>query len=128
LLILVGAAVARLRTTGVGRAMIAVRDNETAAATMSLSPRRVKMSAFVISGMIAGLAGYFYGGLLVEFNDAVRPAYLQVSLSLVVMVVLGGVTTVSGAVLGALWVQGIPYLFGPNIGFLSSALGVLVVL
>src|SRR5207248_7069860 len=84
--------------------------------------------AFVLSGMIAGVAGFFYGGLLVDSTAAVRPAPIQQSLSLVVMVILGGVTTVTGAVLGALWVRGIPYAFGTNVGLLSSALGVLVVL
>jgi len=128
LLVVVAFFVHRLRSTGIGRAMIAVRDNEPSAVTLSLSPRRVKMVAFILSGMIAGTAGYFYGGLLVEFADAVKPAPIQTSLSLVVMVILGGVTTVTGAVLGALWVQGIPYAFGANIGLLSSGFGVLAVL
>ena len=128
LLVLMAMAVYRLRQTGLGRAMIAVRDNEPAAASLSLSPRKLKMVAFVLSGMIAGIAGYFYGGLLVEFSSAVRPAPIDLSLNLVVMVVLGGVTTVTGSVLGAMWVKGIPYAFGPNAGLLSAALGVLVVL
>ena len=128
LLVVMGLAVYRLRQTGLGRAMVAVRDNEPAAASLSLSPRKVKMVAFVLSGMIAGIAGYFYGGLLVEFSNAVRPAPIEFSLTLVVMVVLGGVTTVTGSVLGAAWVKGIPYAFGTNAGLLSAALGVLVVL
>ena len=128
LLVVMAAAVYRLRQTGLGRAMIAVRDNEPAAASLSLSPRKVKMVAFVLSGMIAGIAGYFYGGLLVEFARAVRPSPIDLSLTLVVMVVLGGVTTVTGSVLGAMWVKGIPYAFGTNAGLLSAALGVLVVL
>jgi ABC-type branched-subunit amino acid transport system ATPase component/ABC-type branched-subunit amino acid transport system permease subunit len=127
-LVLTAFAVHRLRSTGIGRAMLAVRDNEPAAATMSLSPRRVKLIAFVISGMIAGAAGYLYGGLLVDSTAAVRPAPIQLSLSLVVMVVLGGVTTVTGPILGAMWVRGVPYAFGATAGLLSSALGVLVIL
>jgi ABC-type branched-subunit amino acid transport system ATPase component/ABC-type branched-subunit amino acid transport system permease subunit len=126
LLVVTSAMVFRLRRTGIGRAMIAVRDNEPAAATLSLSPRRVKIVAFVLSGLIAGLAGYFYGGLLVNFGAALSGT--QRSITLVVMVILGGVTSVTGAILGALWVQGIPYAFGTNAGLLSSALGVLVVL
>jgi ABC-type branched-subunit amino acid transport system ATPase component len=43
-------------------------------------------------------------------------------------VILGGVTTITGAVLGALWVKGIPYFLSPNWGLLTSGLGVLVVL
>src|SRR5207248_7604989 len=49
-LVLVATGVHRLRSTGIGRAMIAVRDNEAAAATLSLSARRVKILAFVIAG------------------------------------------------------------------------------
>src|SRR5207248_11122483 len=59
----------RLRSTGSGRSMMAVRDNEPAAATLGISPRRVKLTAFVLAGMIAAVAGWFYGGLLVGFGD-----------------------------------------------------------
>jgi ABC-type branched-subunit amino acid transport system ATPase component/ABC-type branched-subunit amino acid transport system permease subunit len=116
----------RLRHTGVGRAMVAVRDNELSAASMSVSPRRTKIQAFVLSGIIAGIAGYLYGGLLVNFTAALQG--IDRSLGLLVMVILGGVTTVTGALLGALWVQGIPYAFGTNIGMFTSAFGVLIVL
>src|SRR5256714_2652811 len=61
---LVAAMVHHLRRTGLGRSMMAVRDNERAAATLSASPRRAKLAAFVVAGMIAGFAGYLYGGLL----------------------------------------------------------------
>lgn len=117
----------RIRVTGVGRSMMAVRDNEPAAMTFSLSPRRTKLLAFGIAGGLAGFSGWLYGGLLVNFSSIslTGPA---ASLELVVMVVLGGATTISGAVLGALWVKGIPYFLGSTWGLLSSALGVLVVL
>src|SRR5439155_5199354 len=61
-LVVVGAVVYRLPRTGAGRAMLAVRDNEAATASLSVSPQRTKLIAFVISGMIAALAGYLYGG------------------------------------------------------------------
>jgi len=115
-----------LRSTGVGRTMMAVRDNERAAATLSVSPRRAKLVAFVVAGMIAGLAGYFYGGLLVSFEP--KGFGPEQSLNLVAMAVFGGVTTITGVVLGALWVRGIPYAFGSNIGLVSSGAGLLLVL
>jgi branched-subunit amino acid ABC-type transport system permease component len=127
LLVVTAAGVHHLRSTGIGRAMLAVRANEPAASAMSLSPRRVKLIAFVLSGMIAGVAGYFYGALLVNFSASI-PDTAGRSLTLVVMVILGGATSVTGAILGALWIQGIPYVFGDTVGLLSSALGVLVVL
>jgi ABC-type branched-subunit amino acid transport system permease subunit/ABC-type branched-subunit amino acid transport system ATPase component len=111
-LVVVATLVHWLGRSGVGRAMNAVRDNEPAAATLGASPRRVKLTAFVISGMIAALAGYFYGGLLVSFRDT-KTFTPELSLALVALVILGGVTTVTGAILGALWVQGLGYLLGP---------------
>lgn len=131
ILLIAGAAlVHRIRQSGLGRAFMAVRDNEPGAATFSVPPRRIKLVAFVISGMLASFAGYFYGGLLVNFtpgNDAsiFAPEH---SLALVVMVIFGGVTTVTGAILGALWILGIPYMLGSNFGVLSSGLGVLIML
>lgn len=132
LLLLVGGAalVHRIRRSGLGRAFMAVRDNEPGAATFSLPPRRIKLLAFVISGMLASFAGYFYGGLLVNFtpeNDASIFAP-ENSLALVVMAIFGGVATVTGAILGALWILGIPYMLGSTFGILSSGLGVLVIL
>jgi ABC-type branched-subunit amino acid transport system ATPase component/ABC-type branched-subunit amino acid transport system permease subunit len=122
----IAAIVHHLRHTGLGRAMMAVRDNERAAATLTISPRRAKLAAFTIAGMIAGVAGYFYGGLLVTFDPTGFGP--EQSLTLVAMVIFGGVTTITGAVLGALWVRGIPYTFGANAGLLSSGAGVLLVL
>lgn len=110
-LVVVAAVVYRLGRTGVGRAMMAVRDNEPAAASLGISPRRAKLLAFVTAGVIASAAGYFYGGLLVTFQEATFAP--ELSLALVGMVILGGVTTVSGAILGAIWLQGGAYFLAP---------------
>ncbi|MCU1460055.1 MAG: transporter related [Acidimicrobiales bacterium] len=125
-LVVVGAIVHRLPRTGAGRAMMAVRDNEAATATLSVSPRRIKLVAFVLSGMIAALAGYLYGGMLVSFGDpnTFTPDY---SLTLVALVVLGGVTTVTGAVLGAIWVEGLGYILAPILpGLLGGQVALLI--
>ena len=60
--------VSKLRTSGFGRSLIAVRDNERAAASVGLSPGRVKLTAFAISGAIAGFAGGLLAGLYVTFG------------------------------------------------------------
>ena len=118
-LVFVAAVVDQLRRTGVGRTMLAVRDNQAAAAAMGISVQRVKLTAFVVSGMIAALGGYLYGGLLVNFTDlgTFSPDW---SLILVALVVLGGVTTITGAIAGSVWVLGLAYLIGP---LLPSLLG-----
>ena len=126
----------QLRRSGYGRLLMAVRDNEAAAASLSVSPRRVKLVAFMISGGLASCAGYFYGGLLVNFREAGLFAAntegfggaASQSVALLAMVIFGGVTTVTGAILGALWIRGIPYMLGDSFGILSSGIGVLIVL
>ena len=119
----------RLRRSGLGRRMVAVRDNEPSASSMAVSPRTTKLSAFVISGMIASFGGFLYGGLLVTFSGDIDGTFGPgESLSLVVMTIFGGVTTITGALLGAFWVQGIPRILGEDWGLLSSGIGVLAVL
>ena len=119
--------VSRMRRTGLGRSLTAVRDNEVAAATLSISPRRAKLTGFVLSGMVASLGGWLYAGLLVNYTGVTLFAPAD-SLALIAMVVFGGVTSVTGAVLGALWLRGIPYFLGTNWGILASGIGLLVVL
>ena len=128
-LVLTAGAVHRLRRTGLGKRMIAVRDNEPSAASVAVSPRWTKLIAFMISGMIAAFGGFLYGGLLVNFSGDIDGTFGPgQSLGLVVMTVFGGVTTITGAVLGAVWVQGIPRILGEDWGLLSSGIGVLAVL
>jgi ABC-type branched-subunit amino acid transport system ATPase component/ABC-type branched-subunit amino acid transport system permease subunit len=116
-LLVVTGLVSRLRRSGVGRSMMAVRDNARAAASMGISPTRAKLTAFAISGAIAGLGGVLYGGLLVTFAESSRgiPQLLQPeeSLTLLGIVVVGGVTSVSGPLWGALVVLGGDYLLTP---------------
>jgi ABC-type branched-subunit amino acid transport system ATPase component/ABC-type branched-subunit amino acid transport system permease subunit len=128
-LVIVAAGVHRLRRTGVGRSFVAVRDNELSAAALSISPRRMKLLAFVLSGAIASLAGFLYGGLLVNFAyDPGTTFGPSESLALVVMAIFGGVTTITGVFLGAFWVRGIPYIFSADVGLLSSGFGLLAIL
>ena len=125
-LVVVG--VTRLRNTGVGRSLIAVRDNERAAASMGLSPARVKLTAFAVSGAIAGLAGGLFGGLFVEFEPS-RFAATE-SLLVVAVAVVGGLSSVGGVVFGSLFVVGLPALFqdSEEIGLLTSGVGLLILL
>jgi ABC-type branched-subunit amino acid transport system ATPase component/ABC-type branched-subunit amino acid transport system permease subunit len=119
----------RIRHTSMGRAMIAVRENELSAASLAQSPRRVKLSAFALSGAIASLAGFLYGGLLINFSsnpgDRFGPGE---SLSLVVTAVFGGIASVTGAVLGSLWIIGIPRLLGRDYALFSSGFAVVAIL
>jgi ABC-type branched-subunit amino acid transport system ATPase component/ABC-type branched-subunit amino acid transport system permease subunit len=120
--------VVQLRRSGVGRTFIAVRDNEQAAAGVALSPVRTKLTAFVISGALAALAGGLFAGLLVDFTPERFVA--NESLSVVAMAVIGGLSSIPGAVLGALWVVGIPSIFpdSPEVALFTSGFGLLILL
>ena len=104
LLVVVATGVWQLARTGAGRVMMAVRDNEEQAAALGIRTRRVKILSFVLSGMIAGLAGFFYGALFVNFDGAGLFAP-QHSLVLLGLVMIGGVTSVSGAIFGAVFLR-----------------------
>lgn len=120
--------VGRLRASGIGRSIIAVRDNEPAATSFSVSPTLAKLTAFAVAGGIAALAGALFGGLRVQFGpDAFPP---EESLRVVAMTVIGGLGSVGGAVLGAVYVIGLPALFNNNItvGLLTSGVGLLLLL
>ena len=117
--------------TRVGRAFIALRDREIAASVLGVDPRRYKLTAFGVSSFYAGVAG----GLMAYFYRVVTPGQFGLDLSLFFLaaIVAGGMGTVSGGVLGALFITLTPELFawvtgalGPRVaGLLSPAREVL---
>lgn len=120
--------IGRLRHTGIGRAIIAVRDNDRAASSFTISPTVAKLTAFALSGALAGLAGALLGGLLVQFGtDSFRP---DLSFLVVAIAVIGGLASVPGAVLGSAYVLGVPALFDHSLEaqLLTSGAGLMVLL
>lgn len=118
-----------LRRNRFGRALIAMRDNEPMAAAATLSPARTKLVAFAFSGGLSALAGGLFALLLRGFSPEREFTALH-SLDVVAMAVIGGLGSVPGAVLGALWVLGLPALFGHNetVSLATSGIGLLVLL
>jgi branched-chain amino acid transport system permease protein len=91
-----------------GRAMEAVRDSEIAAAVMGVNVPVYKAAAFTVSSMYAGLAGVF---LALAFGRIVPDSFgFLVSIDFLVMVVLGGLGSIGGAVVGALVVTALPQI------------------
>lgn len=124
--------VARLRRTGIGRSIIAVRENEEMAAASTVSARRVKLMAFAISGGIAAFAGALFVTLQSSFQPATAFNPDQ-SIRMVAIAIIGGLGSVAGPILGALWVQGIPALFDATsppqlVVLLTSSIGLLLLL
>jgi branched-chain amino acid transport system permease protein len=109
-----------------GRVLVAVRDGELPAAAFGISPTRAKLTAFAVSGATAAVAGV----VLVVHQGAFRPVTYEPSESVAVFVatVIGGIGSLTGAVLGALFQRGSLWLLPAPWSVLASGLGVLVVL
>ena len=91
-----------LRRSDSGRAMMAVRDHDLAAAVLGVSPARYKIIAFGISSFFAGVAGAMYA-FKAAFITIDPPFNLNMSVEFIAIIVIGGATTIVGAVLGALF-------------------------
>ena len=93
-----------------------------------MSPSVVKLGAFALAGGIAGLAGALLAGLRTQFSaSAFGP---EESLQIVATAVIGGLGSVTGAVLGAVFIVGLPFLLGDSqaVTLLTSGVGLLVLL
>jgi ABC-type branched-subunit amino acid transport system permease subunit len=111
-LVIVLLVVGHLRRTGIGRRIIGVRENEPAASALTVSPRRAKLTAFAVAGFVAGLGGAILGGLVVTIGFQERSSGSS-SLLLVAVAVIGGLGA-SPAVVGAVWVVGLPAFWPDN--------------
>lgn len=89
-----------LRASRFGAALQAVRQNPARVAAVGIAPFRISLIAFVISGMMTGVAG----ALFAELNRFVSPSMLswQTSGELIVLVILGGVGRLAGPLAGAM--------------------------
>ena len=122
--------VARLRRSGIGRSIIGVRENEYTAAAYTVNPTRTKLLAFSLAGGIAGLGGALLGGLVQNIPYTERLFQITDSLRLVSIVVIGGLGTLMGPVVGALWVVGLPAFWPDNelVPLFTSSIGLLILL
>ena len=115
------------RDKGVARRLVAVRDNELGAAAMGIPVLRTKLLAFALSGFVAGYAGVCFAFASQQLNNTDITFDPTTSFVIISMVVIGGLGSIPGAILGALYLEGLPALFGtsPTIQFLTSGLGLI---
>src|SRR3954469_2708273 len=93
----------RLRDSRIGRAWMAIRDDETAAMAMGVDRTRTKLLAFATGAAFAGATGTFY---VAKLQTATPEMFgFPVSVMILVMVVLGGMGSVWGVVAGAVFLQ-----------------------
>jgi branched-chain amino acid transport system permease protein len=103
----------RLRDSRLGRAWIALREDEVAAVSMGIPLVKTKLMAYAIGAAFGGMSGVF----LAEFDGTVNASQFEFTFSIFVvsMVVLGGLGSIPGAILGALLISYINYYLIPDV-------------
>lgn len=101
-------ATSRVLRSRTGRAFVAVRNNELAAASLGISVARTKVIAFAWSGLVVGLAG----GLYAVLNGRITPDTFGAHQTLLhfAIVMIGGLGSVTGSILGAILLTAAPEL------------------
>ncbi len=117
LVLLIGFAVLarNLARSKVGRAFAAIRDRDVAASVIGVSLTRYKVLAFAVSSFYAGCAG----ALLYTVTGFIEPGSFNLLLSVqyIAMVLIGGVGTISGSIMGAMFITMLPKLTRELPGF-----------
>jgi branched-chain amino acid transport system permease protein len=105
----------RLERSRIGRAWMAIREDEIAAKAMGINTRNMKLLAFGMGASFGGVSGVMFS----SFQGFISPESfsLQESVMIVAMVVLGGIGHIPGVILGALLLSALPevlrYVAGP---------------
>jgi branched-chain amino acid transport system permease protein len=112
----------RLRDSRLGRAWIALREDEVAAASMGVPLVKTKLLAYATGAAIGGVVGAFQG----YFNGTVRSGNFEFSFSILVlaMVILGGLGSIWGVVCGAILVKLIDIRLIPDLGLSKYTFGI----
>jgi branched-chain amino acid transport system permease protein len=104
-------AIARLfREASAGLELRASREDEVAAEALGIDVRRRRLQAWVLSAVMSGASGLLLGHFLGAFSPA--QFYITLTITIVAMVIVGGETTVSGVVIGAILVTAVLQLLG----------------
>lgn len=114
-----------LKRSRLGRSMQAIRESEPAAASVGINVMQVKAAAFAISAMYAALAG----GMFTTFSTYIHPETLNFNFTVVVltMLVVGGIGTIPGAILGAVLIGAINELLRRALSYQEVLYGVILI-
>jgi branched-chain amino acid transport system permease protein len=116
-----------LRRTRTGRVLIAMRDNERSAQAYGISLTRTRLATFAISGFLAAFAGVLYAH---HQHSVLQSSFLPgASLQMFLMAIIGGLGSVYGVLLGAIYLGTVSIVVGGEAGrLLAGAGGVIVVM
>jgi branched-chain amino acid transport system permease protein len=113
--------IGRMRDSRLGRAWMAIREDELAAAQMGINPVRTKLAAFAMGATFSGFAGAFYAAYI----RGIFPSVFDFSTSIIILcvVILGGLGNINGVIVGGLVLMTADRLFLPALkDFLSELL------
>ncbi len=114
-------AILNLLRSPTGRAFVAIRDSEVSAQSMGIHLARYKTTSFALSAALAGLGGALYAHKI-KFLSPEQFGILQ-SIDLLLMVVIGGLGSVHGAFLGAIFLITMPQLIAMGKDYLPESVG-----
>jgi branched-chain amino acid transport system permease protein len=114
-------AVVNLLRSSTGRAFVAIRDSEVSAQSMGIHLARYKTLSFALSAALAGIGGALYAHKI-QFLSPEQFGIIQ-SIDLLLLVVIGGLGSVHGAFLGAIFLIVMPQLIALGKDFLPAAIG-----
>jgi len=115
-----------LRRSRTGRVMIGIRENERAARAYGVDATRTALSGFAVSGFLAAFAGALF--VHQQTGLSVPPYVPEESLKAFSMVVIGGLGSIPGALLGATYVRSVDFFLPVRWQFLATGGGLLIVL
>jgi ABC-type branched-subunit amino acid transport system ATPase component/ABC-type branched-subunit amino acid transport system permease subunit len=114
-----------VRRSGFGRLLVAVRDNEDNARAFTVRARLVKVQGFLLAGFIAGVGGAMYAHTFSRIGTTVFST--RASIDVVVLTVIGGISTLAGPLIGVLYTIGVPaFLPLDSAGLAATSLGFLL--
>ena len=104
-----------------GRAFVAIRDSEVSAQSMGINLARYKTVAFALSAAITGVAGALYAHKLVFISP--EQFNILLSIELAMMIFIGGVGSLHGAVYGAIFIIALPQMISVTKDYLPAGVG-----
>jgi branched-chain amino acid transport system permease protein len=118
----------RILHSRVGRALVAIREDETLAECIAVNVKLYKLFAFTCAGLLAGLAGGLYAGHMGAIDPGL--AAIAHSFIILIMLVVGGAGTISGAIIGPLllWILPESLMFADEFRLLIYGVILLVII
>jgi branched-chain amino acid transport system permease protein len=119
-----------IRRSRTGRVLIAVRENPRAAEAYGINALRTMLAGFAMSGFFAAVAGvlFVHHQHMISQSTLTNPFSAEESLRVFAIVVIGGMASVPGAILGTIYVFAMQYYMLPEWRFLATGVGLLAIL